>query len=255
VWPVAFSQSGGSPDLRAALQHCDPQRLHSSAFVNTWPSPLADAAAFGIALHAAPETAVAATKSVIAQMTAGAMLTAALAAPASAAAADLQLELERLPQWLHSAQQTDPEPLVQALQGCRHLYVIGRGQGLPIARELALKFKETCGLQAEAFSAAELLHGPLALAGPDLHALLLVTDRQSAPELLACAERLDRLQARVRLAGPCPGSLFDLPPLPGTYCPGVAYLGGLYLLVDALARRLGRDPDRPPHLNKVTLTF
>ena len=41
--------------------------------------------------------------------------------------------------------------------------VIGRGAGFAIAQEAALKFKETSAIQAEAFSSAEVRHGPMAL--------------------------------------------------------------------------------------------
>jgi glucosamine--fructose-6-phosphate aminotransferase (isomerizing) len=251
AWPLAFSQSGQSPDLLAALRTCDPEGRHSAAFVNTPDSLLGRAARHCIAMHAGPELSVAATKSVLCQMTAGAMVVAALAPDNT----DLRQELRWLPDWMHRAQQVNAQAAVDALASAQHLYVIARGQGLAVAQELALKFKETCGLQAEAVSCAELQHGPLALATERLHALVLITEDQGAQALLDCAGQLRELGARVCLAAPQPQADWVLPTLPGQYCTSIAALAGLYLLVERVALARGYHPDAPRHLRKVTLTY
>ena len=74
------------------------------------------------------------------------------------------------------------------LAAARSLYVVGRGLGLGIAQEAALKAKETCGLHAEAFSAAEVRHGPMALVGPDFPVLLFAQDDASAASVDAAAQ-------------------------------------------------------------------
>ena len=251
VWPLAFSQSGQSPDLLAALRACDPSGQHSAAFVNHQASALGQSAGHCITLHAAPETSVAATKSVLSQMTAGAMLVAAL----EPSCRELDAELQQLSDWMQAAQRTDVQPAVDALTSAQHLYVIARGQGLAVAQELALKFKETCGLQAEAVSCAELQHGPLALATERLHALVLITEDQGAQALLDCAGQLRELGVRVCLAAPRPQADWVLPTLPGQYCTSIAALAGLYLLVERVALARGYHPDAPRHLRKVTLTY
>lgn len=251
IWPLAFSQSGQSPDLLAALRACDPGGQRSAAFVNDHGSALAQHAGHCITLHATPETSVAATKSVLNQMTAGAMLVAAL----DPSCQELGAELQQLPDWIHAVQQAEVRRAVDALASARHLYVIGRGQGLAVAQELALKFKETCGLQAEAISSAELQHGPLALANEDLHALVLITEDEGAPALLDCHDQLRALGVRVCLAAPQAQADWVLPFLPGRFCTSIAALAGLYLLVERVALARSYDPDTPRHLRKVTLTY
>lgn len=251
AWPLAFSQSGQSPDLLAALRACDPEGRHSAAFVNAPDSLLGHAARHCITLHGGPELSVAATKSVLCQMTAGAMLVSALAPDASG----LKQELARLADDMHRAQQADAQAAVDALADAQHLYVVARGQALAVAQELALKFKETCGLQAEALSCAELQHGPLALATPNLHALVLVTEDQGAPALLDCAQQLRALGVQVCLAAPEPQANWVLPALSGRYCTSIAALAGLYLLIERIAVARGYYPDTPRHLRKVTLTY
>ena len=56
---------------------------------------------------------------------------------------------------------------------------VGRGVGFGVAQEAALKFKETCGLHAEAFSAAEVRHGPMALVGPGFPVLAFAQDDET----------------------------------------------------------------------------
>ena len=60
----------------------------------------------------------------------------------------------------------DWSSLSDGLVETRNMFVVGRGFGLAAAQEAALKFKETCGLHAEGFSAAEVKHGPMTLVGP-----------------------------------------------------------------------------------------
>ena len=71
--------------------------------------------------------------------------------------------LGRLPDDLDRAWSLDWSAAVRAFTPSSHLYVIARGVGLGIAQEAALKCKETCALHAEAFSSAEVRHGPQAL--------------------------------------------------------------------------------------------
>jgi len=164
---LAISQSGRSPDLIATVEAAKRGGARTVALVNVPESPLAAVADLALPLHAAPETSVAATKSFIASLAA---LTALVADWGEDDA--LAQTLAEAPTLLARAWDMDWSPLVARLADARGLYVIGRGLGLGIAQEAALKLKETCGLHAEAFSAAELRHGPMALVGPDLPLLV-----------------------------------------------------------------------------------
>src|SRR4029078_1710463 len=92
---------------------------------------------------------------------------------------ELRAALARLPGDLDRAWQLDWSAAVEALRPVTHLYVIGRGVGLGVAQEAALKCKETCGLHAEAFSSAEVRHGPQALMKAGFPALILAQDDET----------------------------------------------------------------------------
>jgi glucosamine--fructose-6-phosphate aminotransferase (isomerizing) len=145
---------------------------------------------------------------------------------------------------------------VICLADVRGLYAIGRGPGLGAAQEAALKLKETCGIHAEAFSSAELRHGPMALVGPDFPLLVL---RQSD----ASSEGMDELVrdvldrgAPVFIAGGIADGAVALPvPSAHPLVEPMLQIQALYRAANALSLARGLDPDRPPHLTKVTETL
>lgn len=242
---LAISQSGRSPDLIASVEAAKRGGALAVALVNDTESPLAATADFVLPLHAAPETSIAATKSFIASLAA---LTALVAAWDESD--DLARALAGTPALLARAWEADWSPLIARLTRARGLYVIGRGLGLGIAQEAALKLKETCGLHAEAFSAAELRHGPMALVGPDLP--LLVFRQSDETE-----ESVDALVRDVAARG---ADVF----VTGTDAlPSVAHhpvlepmlqIQSFYRAAVTLSAARGFDPDHPPHLAKVTET-
>jgi glucosamine--fructose-6-phosphate aminotransferase (isomerizing) len=254
---VAFSQSGQSPDLVAPLQDVGLRGARTVAFVNEPSSPLAAAAGRAIALHAGPECSVAATKSFICQMACGAALVAAWQRDQAFSQA-----LGSLPEALEAALRLDWTPAVASLAGADRLYVIGRGTGLAVAMEAALKFKEVCGIHAEAVSGAELQHGPLALVDEGFAVLVLAPRGPAQAGLLQLAHELQACGARVLVAAPADTSVgLDRPctllPLATTGHPDldpIAIAPSVYRMVEALARLRGRDPDHPPRLRKVTRT-
>jgi glucosamine--fructose-6-phosphate aminotransferase (isomerizing) len=243
----AFSQSGQSPDLVEPTRYFRAGGAITSAFVNAPDSPLAQAAEWVFPLHAGEERSVAATKSFIAQLSAGARLVAAWQDDAGLLAA-----LTGLPRCLARAASLDWTPAVEALRDHDRLFVIGRGLGLPVALEAALKFKETCAIQAEAFSGAEVQHGPMALIGEGFPLLVFAPRGPAQAGLLALAETMRRRGARVLLAGP--GGELPLVETGAEELDSLAAIQSFYPMVEALARSRGLDPDRPPHLNKVTRT-
>jgi glutamine---fructose-6-phosphate transaminase (isomerizing) len=243
----AFSQSGQSPDLVGPTRWFRERGALTCAFVNDPDSPLARAAEWLFCLHAGAERSVAATKSFIAQLVAGARLVASWQDDAALGAA-----LEELPRALQVAAHADWSPALPALREADRLFVVGRGLGLPVAMEAALKFKETCGIQAEAFSGAEIQHGPMALIDEG-YPLLLFAPRAGLLELAAAMRARG---ARVLLAAP-PGTPDAVLPLVESSLPeldAVCAIQSFYPMVEALARERGHDPDSPPHLRKVTRT-
>lgn len=251
---LAFSQSGQSPDLVLPTQQLAARGATTVAFVNDAASPLARAARWAFRLHAGTEASIAATKSFIAQMAVGARLVAAW--QGDAALADT---LDALPAALsqaHAAGTAWCDAGVPALMQAERLYVIGRGTGLVVAMEAALKLKEVCGIQAEALSGAELRHGPLALVGTGYPVLLFAPRGPALAGLLALADDLRQRGANVLLAAPpgTPGAALPLVATADIDLDPISAIQSFYPLVEALARARGRDPDQPPHLAKVTMT-
>lgn len=259
---IAVSQSGQSPDL------VEPTRLLAAAgartlsLVNAEGSPLAAASRWAMPLHAGPEQSVAATKSYIAQLVAGAMLVAAWEAATSPAERrdprrDLLDALPRLPDSLQAAAALDwTAAALPVLVPASRLYVVSRGTGLAVAMEAALKLKETCGLQAEAFSGAELRHGPMALVEAGYPMLVFAPPGPAQAGLLALAADMRSRGAHVLLAAPAgtPGAELPLADAPHDDLAPIAAIQSFYGLAEALARARGFDPDRPPFLAKVTRT-
>lgn len=248
---LAFSQSGQSPDLVAPTRFFREGGARTVAFVNAEGSPLAAAAEHVFSLHAGPENSVAATKSYIAQLVAGARVVAAWQGDEDLAAA-----LQQLPDDLVKAAGLRWDSAVEALRGADKLFVIGRGTSLPIALEAALKFKETCGIQAEAFSGAEVKHGPMALVEEGYPLLVFAPRGPAQAGLVALAEEMRGRGARVLLAAPAgtPGAELPLACTGNEDLDPIAAIQSFYPMVEALARARGLNPDQPRHLAKVTKT-
>jgi glucosamine--fructose-6-phosphate aminotransferase (isomerizing) len=248
---LGFSQSGQSPDLVGPTQYFRNCGALTCAFVNDPESPLAQAAEWLFPLHCGPEKSVAATKSFIAQLVAGARFTQAWQDDAALFAA-----LQELPQAMEQAVRADWSAALAVLQEADRLFVIGRGLGLPVAMEAALKFKETCGIQAEAFSGAEIQHGPMRLIGEGYPLLIFAPRGPAQAGLLELARTMRERGAHVLLAAPAGTPDANLPLVQSAVAEldPVCAIQSFYPMVEALARERGNDPDSPPHLKKVTRT-
>ena len=248
---VAISQSGKSPDLVRSAQAAKDAGAQVLALVNVEDSPLAAVADTVIPLHAGTEQSVAATKSYLASLSAILHLTACWSD-----STELRGVLARLPDDLRQGWDNDWSALGRTLQDAQSLFVVGRGYGFGAALEAALKFKETCGLHAEAFSAAEVKHGPMALVGSGFPVLFFAQDDGTLDNTLAVAAEFRARGARILLAAPG-ASGPDTLPLAAGLSPIVTPLlavQSFYRAASALALARGYDPDVPPHLRKVTET-
>jgi glucosamine--fructose-6-phosphate aminotransferase (isomerizing) len=250
---LAVSQSGKSPDIVRMAQSARASGAYTVALTNTSGSPLSLAADAAIDLAAGEEKSVAATKSFVSSVAAGLLVVAHAAGNGRLAHA-----VAKLPSQLETAVSCDWSPLVAALDGQRSLYVLGRGPSLAIAQEAALKFKETCGLHAEAYSAAEVLHGPARIVEDGFPILGLTADRDAGES--SVAEVVDRLAgqgARAFVTSDMSKAATELPAADtGDALTGaLALIVSFYAFVESYARHRGFDPDRPPHLRKVTETL
>jgi glucosamine--fructose-6-phosphate aminotransferase (isomerizing) len=248
---LAVSQSGKSPDLLAAAEAAKASGALVVALVNVEDSPLAALADAVVPLRAGPETSVAATKSCLAAFAAILHLVAAWTDDANLFAA-----LDALPARLAQAWPLDWRAAVEGLRGARDLYVIGRGVGFAAAQEAALKFKETCGLHAEAFSAAEVRHGPMAIVGPGFPVVMFAQPDETLEGVRELAAEFAARGAQVLLAGADATGATPLPTLADadSLTQPILTLLSFYRMTATLSVARGYDPDRPPHLNKVTET-
>lgn len=246
---LALSQSGRSPDLLSAAKAAVRAGARVVAMVNDETSPLADLAEVTIPLAAGPERSVAATKSFIASLSAIAQLVAEWSQDRAMLAA-----LHGLPDTLTAAWALDWSNALPLLLRAEHLYVIGRGPGFAVAQEAALKFKETCGLHAEAFSTAEVRHGPMALVGADFPVLAFLPDDETRAGVEETIVVLRAQGATVLVVG---GEGDDALPLVTCHplLLPIAQTQALYRMIDLLAALRGHNPDAPPHLAKVTQTL
>jgi len=204
-----------------------------------------------IPVMAGPELSVAATKSFILTLTAILQLVADWSADAHLGDA-----VYALPGQLTEAWRQDWSAAVELLKPARNLFVVGRGLGFGLACEAALKFKETCGLHAEAFSSAEVQHGPMALVNEGFPVLAFAQRDETLPGLAELAGRFAERGADVLLAGAQAPGARALPVISAhPAIEPVLLIQSFYRMAAQLSVARGLDPDRPPHLNKVTSTL
>jgi len=247
---IAVSQSGRSPDLLRLTEAARAASALVVGLVNDTASPLAARCDLVLPLCAGEERAVAATKSFLLAGLGFLQLAAAWTGDAA-----LRDAAARAPEALEAAAALDWGPALASLAAATSLYVVGRGVGLGGALEVALKLKETCRLHAEAFSTAEVLHGPVALVGPGFPVLALGQDDHTAGATRDVVAQLVGLGADVRSVHAVAGarSLPVVAGVPAVLAP-LCQVQSFYLAAPALAAARGLDPDAPAHLRKVTET-
>lgn len=248
---LAISQSGRSPDLVASASAARSAGALVVALVNEPSSPLGDASGMSLPILAGPEQSVAATKSYIGTLLALARLVAEWSGNEP-----LREALDASPDMLSRAWELDWGAAAEALGVARNMFVIGRGSTFGIAQEAALKLKETCGIHAEAFSAAEVRHGPMAIIEKGFPVLVLVPADAGRESVAPLATELVDRGARVLVAGLPVDGATNLPTLQDVH-PAIAPIGlimSFYRMAAALSLARGLDPDAPPYLRKVTET-
>jgi glucosamine--fructose-6-phosphate aminotransferase (isomerizing) len=246
---IAISQSGRSPELVRQTAMARGAGAFCLGLLNDPHSPLAEECNAVIDVSAGRERSVAATKTVLATMAAGLALVDAWKGTNDPA-------LARLPARLRQSATLDWSVLTTRLTEVPGIFVVGRGAALGVAKEAALKLAETCGIAGLAFSAAEIAHGPMVLAGPQFPVLGFL---QHDASLNHSQQILGALAARgvpVLTAGDSVAGAVALPTLPWD-SPDADLLCELlcfYLCADTAARARGLDPDHPPRLKAVKET-
>lgn len=251
----AISQSGESPDIIAMSNTAKVGGSLLLSLTNNSTSPLALLSDQNINIGAGPELSVAATKTFVLSIVAGLMVIAQWKQDE-----ELLSAIQALPASFEKALHCDWSNLTNHIASNSNqkqsLYVLGRGPSSAIAQECALKFKETCQLHAEAFSSAEVLHGPVSIAQKGFTVLALASNDASNQSVIdACLQIADQ-GVNVFVTAPEQPKINSIRsvqtqhPITGPLVQVVSF----YSFIEQLSRKLGLNPDTPPHLNKVTET-
>ena len=257
---VAVSQSGETLDTLMAVQELRRKGGQVIGAVNVVGSAIGRECGRGVFLHAGPEIAVASTKALTNMAASFAMLALLLGRVRDLSAASGQrivAGLRALPGQIEQilAQEDVIAEVARRFADAEHMFFIGRVRGWPVAREGAQKLKEVSYVHAEAYQAAELKHGPLALINSSMPSLVVVPDDELLSKNISTIE-----QIRARGGPVIAVTSADLP----------AYLANavirvpsgepeldplllnvpLQLLAYHVAAKLGRDIDKPRNLAK-----
>jgi glucosamine--fructose-6-phosphate aminotransferase (isomerizing) len=255
---VGISQSGQSPDIVSVMAEGARQGCPTLAITNDVRSPLAQAAAHCIPLHAGEERAVAATKTYTASLAAIALFSSLLANDADCFR-QLGMLHRRIAETLAGIEAVLGR--VERYRYMTHCAVIGRGYNYATGFEIALKIKELTRVIAEPYSSADFRHGPIAMVHEGFPVILVVPKGAVAGDIRALIGELEALKAEKLIISDdvelLEGAHTALPlpeNVPEWLTPLVAVLPG-QLFGMALAEVKGLDPDQPVGLSKVTETL
>ena len=254
---IGISQSGASPDVVAVLLEARRQGRPTIALTNDPASPLGIAAEAVLPLEAGEERAVAATKTYLNSLGAIALLFTALGDDAVA-----REELARMPDLLERqlALSFESAPPIDEYRDAIGATVVARGVNYGTAFEIALKIRELSGLVVEAYSPADLMHGPIAAIQPGWPAIVVAPSGPARPSVEEIVQPLYERGARVIAVSDAASVLESahtrLPlvgDVPEWLSPLTAVIPG-QLTAMRLAELRGLDVDHPAGLQKITLT-
>jgi len=248
---LSISQSGQSPDIVQMARSAKSGGALTLALCNAEHSPLSDASDYRIDIMAGPEKSVAATKSFVNSVVAGLALLARWQNDVA-----LDQAIRRLPDQFAAALACDWSPLIEHLHNHRSIFILGRGPAMAIAREAALKFKETCQIHAEAYSSAEFMHGPVSIIETGFPVLALASRDAAEPSVIEVSRLLMEHGGEVFITSEGPPQATRMPFVAAGHglTDPLVLIVTFYAFIEKLARARGFDPDHPPHLRKVTET-
>ncbi|MEX0306802.1 MAG: SIS domain-containing protein [Ruegeria sp.] len=247
---ISVSQSGQSPDIVQLTRSLTEGGAYSVAITNDTKSALAGVASSSLPIHAGPELSVAATKTFVTSLVTGLWLLAEVKGDD-----DLLAAIRKLPEALSKAITCDWGAVVEAVDG-QSLFTLGRGTSWAISNEAALKFKETCQIHAESYSAAEVLHGPVSIVDQGFPVIAFSSGDAAETNVAEVADALAQKGARVFATTDQVTSAVSLPHIRTSHwmTDPIATIASFYGMVESVAMRRGINPDAPRHLRKVTET-
>jgi glucosamine--fructose-6-phosphate aminotransferase (isomerizing) len=261
---VVVSQSGETADTLAALKHARALgQKKTLAICNVASSAMMRETRLNFLTHAGVEVGVASTKAFTTQLAALFLLALTLARLARRLPRKEELmhlrSLRHLPKAVAAALALEPQLISWAGRFAKkeHALFLGRGLHYPIALEGALKLKEISYIHAEAYPAAELKHGPLALV---TSAMPVVTVAPNDALLEKLKSNMQEVRARggelyvladadTRIVSSDGVNVIRLPEHYGMLSP-VLHVVPLQLLAYHTALARGTDVDKPRNLAK-----
>jgi glutamine---fructose-6-phosphate transaminase (isomerizing) len=257
---IAISQSGETFDTIAAVQEIKRKGGSVLGVVNTAGSTIARECGSGIYLHAGPEVSVTSTKTFTSTMVAFALLALQLGRIRDIGPADggrLVRALEALPGQIAQvlAGQDAIADVAKRLATAQSAFYVGRVRGYHVALEGAQKLKEISYIHAEAYPAAELKHGPLALVSESVPTVVVIPDDHMLDKNLATVAEIRARSGPVVVvtSSPVPvpgaGATLSVPVTEPELQPVLLGIP-LQLLAYHAALVLGRDIDKPRNLAK-----
>ena len=221
------------------------------AITNNDASQLAHTSHHVLDIQAGLEQSVAATKTFVTSIVSGLILLARWARDDG-----LLRAIQELPDQCAQAISCDWSEFADRMKTENSLYVLGRGPSFAIAKEVALKFKETCQIHGEAFSSAEVLHGPVSIVGQQYPVLALIARDQSETSITELVEEIAHRGGDVFATAQSLSGTQSLSFIPTEHplTDPLTLVVSFYAFIEKLAQIRGLNPDEPRGLRKVTET-
>jgi len=254
---VAMSQSGGTPEVIAAASALKGEGSQIIAITNSEDSSLARIADLHIDLQAGVEKAVPATKTVTAQVLAVLKIASALAKKKGLDSPISQDELMRLPEAVKEVLNDfkSAERIVSQCLSANRLQLIGRGLVYGAVLEAAIKIKETSGVFAHGISSADFVHGPIAAVDNELPVIIFDAGGVNSEELSNLNIRLQKMGITTYTSSLDPKCSIPLPLGFSEILNSIPIIIRGQQLSYSWAIAMGKNPDSPMGLSKMTLTY
>jgi len=259
VLVMGISQSGKATDVIEVLQHARQRGAMTLAITNTAESPIVQAAEYVLLTHAQEEKAIAATKTYTTTLAVLYLLAAHWAERT-----DMLEAIGQVPAVIEHVL-ADLEPwIVSRSERYRYMEkctLLGRGVNFATAQEVGLKLQECCAVTAEAWSAADYLHGPIAALEPGDPVLLFAPQGPALGSMLEVGEAVKAREGEMIIFSDDDDVLslarvpMKMPPLGRSFWSPMALAVAGQLFAYYLAVHKDLDPDKPRGLRKITMTF
>ncbi|MGV8082204.1 MAG: glutamine--fructose-6-phosphate transaminase (isomerizing) [Coriobacteriia bacterium] len=260
---VAITQSGETADTLAGVREARERGAKVIAITNVVGSRATREADGVLYTHAGPEIGVAATKTFTAQIAALTVLALKLAQCKGTLAPErisyLFSELSAIPDVVEAmlSDTSAVDDCAESFGDAKSSLFLGRGLGVPVAMEGALKLKEISYVHAEAYPAGEMKHGPIALITDELPVVVIATESRTYDKVLSNIQEVRARGARV-IAVATEGDediarqadcVLYIPAVPEVLS-AIPAIVPLQLLAYRIAKQKGCNVDQPRNLAK-----